>query len=174
MSAKTCLQQFQLETDTQVMRQFWRSFSDGKKTFESCLWASSTWSLVAKEFWVLLLIKRVWGKKDGCDCEAMHYSVSWESAATLRTHPCCFQSAQLCVGVLEMQVEHHDAEKLVLWLGFFLKFLQHQLCFSYMQLMTIFTIYKKKIMSFSACVTVRNAEIYRWSWQPCTTSVLLL
>lgn len=133
----------------------------GKKTpFESCLWASSTWSHVAKEFLVFLLIKRVWGE-DGCDCEAMHYSVSWESAATLRTHPCSFQSVQLCVGVLEMQVEHHDAEKWVLWLFFFCFFwnsytIIHVFLTCNRGLFLVYT--KKKIMSFSVCVWLQRMQ----------------
>lgn len=120
------LQHFQLETDTQVRRQFWRSLGGlmVKQPNESRVRTSSTWSHVAevtrRSFFSASADWTCLGKKGGCDCEAMHYSVSWESAATLRTHPCCFQSAQLCVGVLEMQVEHHVAEKWVLWLrGFF-------------------------------------------------------
>lgn len=57
--------------------------------------------------------------ENGCDCAGIYFSVSWEFAVTLRTHHCSFQSAQLCVGVLEMQVEHHVGEKLygfhILW-----------------------------------------------------------
>lgn len=178
------LQKFQLETDTQVMR-FWRSLwgLTVKQPNESRLRANSPWSHVAKvtrwSILVLLLIERVWEKKCGCDCEAMHYSVSWESAATLRTHPCCFQSTQLCVGVLEMQVEHHVAEKWVLWLWVFvffpphfLKFLQHYSSFSDMQLRNVFSIYPiKKNLNV---LRVRNAEISSCTWQLCTISIPLL
>lgn len=109
--------------------------------------------------------ERVWGGGNGCDCAGIHFWVSWEFAVTLRTHHCSFQSAQLCVGVLETQVEHHVGEKLY---GFSrsLQRLQHESCCSYAQQMReIFRMKNRKI----PCESVwewGNAEINSWTRQP--------
>lgn len=110
-------------------------------------------------------LMNVFGEENGCDCAGIHFSVSWEFAVTLRTHHCSFQSAQLCVGVLETQVQHHVGEKLY-WFSHSMQCLQHKACCCYAQQMRkIFRMKNRKIPCDSVWER-GNVEINSWTRQP--------
>lgn len=178
------LQHFQLETDTQVMPQFWSSLWGlmGKQPNESGFQTSSTWSHVAevtrRSFLVLLPIERVWEKtwmrlwsdallsllRIRSDLEDSSLLLSKRptlcgSVGDAGRTPCCWKMSFMIVGFFFSSTfsEILAALFIFFWLATeeFFQHLSNQ---------------KKISMSFWE----RNAEIYGCTWQLCTILTPLL
>lgn len=171
------LQQFQLETDTQVMRQFWRCLwgLTVKQPNESRSRASSNWSHVAKvtrqSFLVLLLIERVWEKKwmrlwsDALFSLLRIRSDLEDSSLLLSKYPTLCGSvgdAPRCRKMSFMIVE--------LFLSTFSEILAALFIFFWHATEEYFQHLSNK-KNLNVLLRVRNAEIYGCTWQLCTISI---
>lgn len=178
------LQQFQLETDTQVMRQFWRSLWGWmvKQPNESRLRASSTWSHVAEvtrqSFLVLLLIERDKKKEwmrlwSNASLSLLRMRSDLEDSSLLPSKrptlcgsvgdagrtPCCWRMSFMIVGDFFFPHFWNSCSIFIFFWYATEEYFQHP---------------SNKNKNLNVLLRVGNAEIYGWTWQLCTISIPIL